>query len=607
MGKFKSSFFNRKILKLGNQVNVVLTGKWLFLSFSVGALAGIAALLFAFALDSTTHFLLYDLAGYKFPLPSGQGHEMGYTFTFSNAFEVGRPWLIIFLPAIGAGLAGLLSSKFAPETKGGGTDAVIKAYHFQKGIIKWYVPYVKFIASVLTVGSGGSAGREGPIGQIGAGLASFLGTKLGLSEKERKILLLAGLGAGIGAIFQCPIGGAIYSAEVLYKKDIESEGLMPSIIASIIAYSVFSSISGWKTVFLFDAVRFESPMELPFYILLSVLLTFVAIFYTRFYNGVKSNFFDKMVINDNYKPVIGGLIVGLIAVKFPAVLESSYGYLQEGLNGHLPIWFLLTLAFFKIITTTLTIKSGGSGGVFAPTLVIGGLLGGAYGLGMDQLFPDMISDPRGFILVGMAAFFASVEKVPIAATIMITEMSGSYELIIPLIFASSISYIGSQNWSLYTVQLDTKLDSPSYRGEFLTDAMDMVKVRSAFRPVKNMPILQLYDDVTSILKTFTTSELLVLPVKNAQNELMGLISLADLRSLLNQEESKWIVAADIMTPLYVLHLNDSITKAFHIFKDSNHPEIPVLAHGSESMVIGVLTERSFLIAYEKGLSSDHLH
>lgn len=607
MGKFRSSYFNRKILKLGNQVNVVLTGKWLFLSFAVGAMAGISALLFTFALDSTTHFLLYDLAGYKYPTPSGQAHDLEYVFSLSNAFEVGRPWLIIFLPAIGAGLAGLLATKFAPEAKGGGTDAVIKAYHYQKGVIKWYVPYVKFFASVLTVGSGGSAGREGPIGQISGGLASFMSTKLGLSEKERKILLLAGLGAGIGAIFQCPIGGAIYSAEVLYKKDIESEGLMPSIIASIIAYSVFSSISGWKTVFTFDAVRFEDPMELPFYILLSVLLTIVAIFYTRFYNGIKVSFFDKMVIHDNYKPVIGGLLVGLIAVKFPAVLESSYGYLQEGLNGHLPIWFMITLAFFKIITTTLTIKSGGSGGIFAPTLVIGGLLGGAYGLGMDQLFPDMINDPRGFILVGMAAFFASVEKVPIAATIMITEMSGSYELIIPLIFASSISYIGSQNWSLYTVQLDTKLDSPSYRGEFLTDAMDMVKVRAAFKPVKNMPILQLYDDVTSILKTFTTSELLVLPVKNAEKELMGLISLADLRSLLNQEESKWIVAADIMTPLYVLHLNDSITKAFHIFKDSNHPEIPVLAHGSDNVVIGVLTERSFLIAYEKGLSSDLMH
>ena len=604
MGKFRSSYLNRKMVQLGSQVNVVLTGKWLFISAGTGAIAGVCALIFAFTLDSTLHFFIHDLAGYNFPVPAGEIQNQNYTFSLSKSFEVTRPWLLLLLPAIGAGLAGLITTKFAPEAKGGGTDAVIKAYHNQKGVINWHVPIVKFIASVLTVGSGGSAGREGPIAHISAGLATFFASKLGLTEKERKIVLLAGMSAGIGAIFQCPLGSAIYSAEVLYKKDIESEGLMPSIIASIIAYSIFSSISGWKTIFKFDAVRFESPMELPLYILLSVLLTLAAIFYVRTYNTIKVSFFDKMMIHENYKPVIGGLLVGLIAMQFPAVLESSYGYIQEGLNGYLPIWFMLVLAVLKMFTTSLTIKSGASGGIFAPTLVIGGLFGGAYGLGLESLFPDLVTDPKGFILVGMAAFFASVEKVPIAATIMITEMSGSYELLVPLIFASSISFIGSQNWSLYSAQLYTKLDSATYRGEFMTDAMDLIKVRTAFKPVKSMPVLHLFDDVNTILKTFTSSELLVLPVKNKEQELVGLISLGDLRSLLNQEESQWIVAADIMSQLYVLHLNDPITKAFHIFKKSNHPEIPVLAHGSSKVVIGVLTERNFLIAYEKGLNTN---
>jgi CIC family chloride channel protein len=384
----------------------------------------------------------------------------------------------------------------------------------------------------------------------------------------------------------------------------ETEGLMPSIISSIIAYSVFSSISGWKTIFEFSAVKFEDPFELPLYILLSVFLTVIGIFYVKVLNSVKVNFYDKMMIHETWKPLIGGLVIGLIALQFPAILESSYGYLQEGLNGNLPFWFMVALASAKILTTAITIKSGASGGIFAPTMVIGGLFGGAFGLAIDYYFPGTIEDPKGFILVGMAAFFTSVEKVPIASTIMITEMSGSYELIVPLIFASSIAFIGSQNWSLYPVQLDTKLDSPTYRGEFIVEAMDRLKVRSAFKPVKTMPILYLYDDVSKILKAFTDSELLVLPVKNKDGKLMGLISLSDLRNLLNETNNQLIVAADIMTKLYVLHLNDSLTKAFHYFKESNHPEIPVLAHGSENLLIGVLTERNFLISYEKGLHTE---
>jgi len=603
LGLFRISYFNKKLARFGSQVDVVLTGKWLFLSLAVGIIAGLSALLFAFTLDTISHFLLTDLAGYHLPIPAGESSDKAYTFSLEQAFTVSVPWLIVLLPAVGAGFAGMLTTYAAPEAKGGGTDATIRAFHYQKGIVPWHVPIVKFVASILTVGTGGSAGREGPMSQVCGGFASVMANVFGLSEKERKVMLLAGMSAGIGAIFQCPIGSAIYSAEVLYKRDMETEGLMPSIISSIIAYSVFSSISGWKTIFEFSAVRFEDPTELPLYILLSILLTVIGIFYVKSLNSIKLNFFDKMHIHQNWKPVIGGLMVGVIAIKFPAILESSYGYLQEGLNGNLPIWFMVLLASVKILTTGLTVKSGASGGIFAPTMVIGGLFGGAFGLAIDHYFPGTITDPKGFILVGMAAFFASVEKVPIAATIMITEMSGSYELIVPLIFASSIAFIGSQKWSLYAVQLDTKLDSPSYRGEFMVEAMDRLKVRSAFKPVKHMPILHLYDDVSKVLKAFTESELLVLPVKNKEGDLVGLISLSDLRNLLNEADSQLIVAADIMSKLYILHLNDSITKAFHIFKESNHPEIPVLAHGSTTIVIGVLTERNFLIAYEKGLNS----
>lgn len=601
MRKFKNSYFNRKVLQLGNQVDIVLTGKWLFICVLVGILAGTSALAFVFVLDKFLQFNLSDLAGYQFPIPAGESSAKR-DFNLSDTLTVGKPWLLIIIPAIGAGLAGFLTNRFAEEAKGGGVDSVVKAYHNNNGYIRARVPFIKFLASVLTLGSGGSAGREGPIAHISGGLASYLASKLKLSAKERKIVLIAGVGAGIGAIFQSPIGGAIYSAEVLYKQDIESEGLMPSIIASIISYSIFSTFSGWNTVFQFDAVQFDKPAELPLYILLSIFLTLCAIFFSKTYNWFQTSFFDKISLNNYFKPILGGLLLGLIAFAFPAVLESGYGYLQEGLNGNLPIWFMLSLAFLKIFTTSLTVKSGASGGVFAPSLVIGGLFGGAFGLGIEKLFPNLISDPNGFILVGMAAFFASVEKVPIAATIMITEMSGSYELLVPLIFASSISFIGSQSWSLYKEQINTKLDSPSYRGEFLTESMEAVRVRSVFKAQRDIPVLSTYDNVNIILKTFTDSEMLVLPVKNKDNTLVGLISLSDVRLLLNESDDlSLIIAADIMNRFYALHLNDFISKAFEIFKETNLPEIPVLAHGLDNKVIGVLTERNFLIAYERSL------
>jgi len=602
--RFSTRYINTKLHGFNKAVNVVSTGRWILLTVLVGVVAGLGSTVFAYLLEHLQHFSFVVLGGYNHPLPVGEGGVGAKNFSLTQTLDIARRWAIVLLPMAGGLLSGLLVYLTTPPSDTQGIDSVIEAYHMNKGIIKPLVPVIRLVASVLTMGFGGSAGREGPMGQFGAGFGSFLGQKLKLSENERKILLMAGMGAGIGSIFRAPLGGAIFSAEVLYRKDMESEGLMPSIISSIVAYSVYASINGWSEIFTFKAIHFETPVELPLYIILALLLTVVGIFYVRVFIGFKSRVMDKMNLHPALKPALGGLLVGIIAFFFPAVMGSSYGYLQQALFGNLSIAFLLTLGILKIFATTFTLQSGGTGGDFAPSLVIGGVLGGAFGAFVFNYFPQIVSDPNGYVLVGMAAFFSAVGNVPIASTILITEMSGSYELLLPLIFASAISYIGAQSWSIYVEQLESRVDSISHRDEFMHEVLENVKVRSAYRPVPEMPVIDVRTPIHDILDAFTSSEALVLPVKNDANALVGLISLYDVRNLLNDEESSpLIIAADIMDTLYVLHLNDSLGKAFDFFIESGEPEVPVLANGSDNRPIGTLSERGFLIAYEKSVKA----
>lgn len=596
---FNSRKFRTNLHGLSRAVNVLSTGRWVLFCVLVGIAAGLMAVLFNYLLDLVHTFALEQTAGVPIPMEGQSEYSSDQLQLFSSIFTPFSRPLIIILPAIGGLLSGILVYKFAPEAEGQGTGAVIKSFHERKGVIKPLVPVVKLVASVLTIGSGGSAGKEGPLAQIGAGIGSYIGTKLKLSENERKLLMLAGMGAGIGAIFKAPIGGAIFSTEVLYRKDMESEGLMTSIIASIVGYSVYASIYGWESVFMFKSIQFQNALELPLFILLSVLLMIAGIVYSKLLHGPRRWIFDKISVPRYIKPAIGGLMVGVMGFFFPAIIGSSYGYLQAALNGQLTISFMLVLALLKTFSTSFTTQSGGSGGVFAPSLVIGGLIGGAFGYGMQLLFPGLSLAPEAYVLVGMGSFFAAAANVPIAATIMISEMSQSYGLIVPLLFASAIAFIGAQSWSIYDEQLPDRMASKAHRGEFLNEVLEKLKVRSAYRRIKDMPSINIRDNVQDILDLFTQAEALVLPVKNDDGQPVGIISLYDVRALLSQEPNSVIIAADIMYPPQFLHLNDPMSKAFEYFIQSGEPEIPILKHGSETEFIGVLSERNFLIAYEK--------
>src|SRR5579883_859173 len=346
--------------------------KWLFLSTLIGIIAGLGAIAFFWSIHFATDILLGRIVGYLPPNPTGEGGSM-----VMPLWSAARPWLLPLITAAGGLVAGIIVFTLAPEAEGHGTDAAIKAFHEGKPM-RARIPLIKLVASAITIGSGGSGGREGPAAQISAGFGSLLGGLLHLDIQDRRIALATGIGAGIGAIFRAPLGGAVLAAEILYLHDLEIEAIIPALIASIIGYSVFGAWSGWSPIFATRSdLAFTSPPQLLYYVVIGLLCGLIGWFYARGFYGI-THLFHRLPLPRWIKPAIGGLLVGLIGLVLPQALGMGYGWVQVSMGSgllSLPLWVVLVLPFAKILTTGLSIGSGGSGGIFGPGMVIGGMLG----------------------------------------------------------------------------------------------------------------------------------------------------------------------------------------------------------------------------------------
>lgn len=330
--------------------------KWLVLGALIGLVAGLGAIVFITAVETATKLLLEGIGGYSPALPIGEGNTVG-----DAAFA--RPWAIPLVAGLGGLISGVLVFRFAPEAEGHGTDAAIEAVHHNPRGIRPRATIVKLVASAATIGSGGLAGREGPTAQISAGFGSFLARRLELSPEDARIAVAVGVGAGIGAIFRAPLGGAVLGTEILYRDDLEPEALMPSIIASVVGFSIFGSVEGFTPIFgVLRTPQFDHPVQLFYYALLGVVAGLVARVYSRgFYGTVRLS--RRLPGHVMLKPALAGVLVGLIGLAFPAALGTGYGLLQQGMATGLEdkaIWFILALPLIKILATSLSIGSGGS-------------------------------------------------------------------------------------------------------------------------------------------------------------------------------------------------------------------------------------------------------
>ncbi len=580
--------------KLGSR-DIAVAGRWLFYFVLIGLIAGCGAIVFHYLCGLGMHYFLDMMAGYRPASPAGEHLLLPHTQTSFNK------WILLILPALGGLVSGWIVYTFAPEAEGHGTDAAIDAYHHKGGMIRARIPFIKTIASAITLTTGGSGGREGPIAQIGAGFGSFLATKFKLSERERRIMMAAGIGAGVGSIFRAPLAGALFAAEVLYRDpDFESEVIIPAGISSVVAYCTFCLVFGWGSLFDSPGFKFQNPLELGPYLVLACVLVVTAILYIKVFYGV-IGLFKKLSIPNHFKPAIGGLITGIIGFFLPYTLAFGYGIAQEAIYNQVAISTLIALAIGKIFTTSFSIGSGGSGGVFGPSIVIGGAMGGAVGKIFNLLIPSIVTSPGSFVIVGMAGFFAAASNTPISTIIFISEMTNSYHLLLPSLLVCSICYLLCQRWTIFENQVKSRIDSPAHAGEFMMDILQTIKVKDLRHLIKEVRCVNEDMPFSEFKKIFSSTKQHYFPVINSKGDFSGIFSSNDIREVIfTLHIEQLVVMKDIMVSdlIYTTPSEDLNTTLLKLTQ-KNIDALPVVEEDNSGHLIGLIYRRDIISHYNQ--------
>ncbi len=437
-------------------------------SVLLGIVGALGAQVFMFLLNLVGSYALGKVAGYQAPGLHADGG------TLQQIIGSHGLWLIPVVTTVGGLISGILVYSLAPEAEGHGTDTAVKAFHRTGGFIRARIAPLKTVASAITIGTGGAAGREGPTALISAGIGSIYASVTKRPDEERRLLVLMGMAAGLSAIFRSPIGTAIFAVEVLYR-DMEFDGpaLVYTMLASVVAYAVNGLFVGWAPLFAVPAHPMPQFTDYLSYVGLGLAAGILAVLVPIIFYRVRDGF-HLIPLPDHVKPAIGGLGVGLLAMWLPQVLGGGYGWIQLAINGKMALSLMALLVFAKLVALTLTVSSGGSGGVFAPSLFVGAMLGGVAAQVLHQ-------PPAPFVIVGMAALFAGAARVPFASMLMVTEMTGGYHLLVAAGLAVTVSYAiqraltaGSRYPSLYEAQVRRPADSPAHHQEQVEIALHLL-------------------------------------------------------------------------------------------------------------------------------------
>jgi chloride channel protein, CIC family len=596
-----------QFLRLGSQ-RVRSQVRLLGLAALVGVVAGFGGIVFYVATRVVEHYALGVVAGY-YPQPHPGGEPSLPWLT--GSVHPFYPWLLLLVPTLGGIASGLLVFTLAPEAEGHGTDAVISAYHNKQGQIRPRVPLVKIVASAITLGTGGSGGREGPIAQIGAGFGSLLANVLRLRAVDRRVLMAAGMGAGIAAIFRAPLAGTIFAAEVLYRSpEFEAEVIIPAGIASVVAYCIFGAFTGWSPLFTIPDMAFKNPLELGPYLILALFMAMLAMLYTHSFYGFKG-LFGRLPIRKHFRPAIGAFLTGLFGLvlyfafgrseNVLAVLAFGYSALQRALtaDGGAGAAVLMTIALGKILTTSLTIGSGGSGGVFGPSMVIGGCAGGALGIVLHNIWPAAVPHPASFVIVGMAGFFAAAAKTPFSTLIIVSEMTGGYSLLLPSLWVCTLSFILSDQKSIYSSQVEGRSRSPAHQGSYVREVLAEVRVREFLSPQWAPVGLHRNDSLDTVLSQLGSAPYGILPVMDDDGRLLGVVNFDEVHLVPDAATMRVLVLAeDLMrTDIRPLTPDDTLDKALELFVENDLMVLPVVHDLEERRVVGMVRRYQIASAY----------
>lgn len=539
--------------------------------------------------------------GFRLMIRVVQQSAWGESVVSLDRFESLPWWWLLAIPTLGGLIVGPLVHFLAREAKGHGVPEVMEAVALRSGVIRPRLVVIKSLASAISIGSGGSVGREGPIVQIGSAIGSTLGQWLRVSGHRLRTLVGCGAAAGIAATFNAPLAGALFAVEVILG-DFGVTRFSPIVIASVMATVVSRAFLGNSPAFVVPSYEMVSAWELITYLILGVLSGAVALSFTTILYKME-DIFDRIPIAPWLRTPIGGLLIGIIGLSFPQIFGTGYETIERALAGDLVLPLLGLLLVIKILATGITIGSGGSGGVFAPSLFLGAMTGGAVGIVANMWFPELSAGPGAYALVGMGAVVAGTTHAPITAILILFELTLDYKLILPLMAACIISTLMAtqlRRESIYTLKL-------LRRGVDIHQGRDINVLRSLrVGPVMSANCVTVgnKEPFGSLIDLMAGSNQAYFYVVKNDGSLHGVIAVPEIRNMLLEADlpMDMLVAEDLAREdVPTLSPEQDLDTVMRLFSGKNREEFPVVASEGERRFLGIVTRRHILDAYNHEL------
>jgi CIC family chloride channel protein len=512
----------------------------------------------------------------------------------------------ILAPTIGGLFVGLIVFLVAKEAKGHGVPEVMESIALRNGVIRARVVLAKLLASSICIGSGGSTGREGPVIQIGASVGSTIGQFLRVNPERMKIFVACGAAAGIAAAFNAPVAGALFSVEVILG-DFGVAQFSPIVIASVVATVVSRWFLGNYPAFKVPEYQLVSPVELIPYAILGIIAGLVALMFIKVLYSIE-DYFEKMKLHAVIQTMLGGLMIGIMGIFVPHIYGIGYNSMDQALQGELPWLLMFGLIFFKIFATSISLGSGGSGGIFAPALFLGTMTGGFFGALVHKVIPDHSATSGAYSLVGMGAVVAGATHAPITAILIIFEMTGDYAIILPLMISAIIATVLTtklKKESIYTLKLVRRgVDLFRGREVNILRALTVSKIMNT-KPVIIPPDLTF----TELLELVVSQPNTHFFVVNQENELLGSVSLQDVRGVLLDQDyiTDWLIAMDLVNSnIPRVEANDDLGSVMKLFGIYDTEEIPVVDSIEKKHIVGSVERRDIINIYNKELVKKNL-
>lgn len=569
----------------------------------IGLSAGLANIMFRTCVDFFHHTVFKGGMVALFGEQCLEFVESGKVFLFT---EVGSKILLLpLIPIAGMLLLIPLSYFFPGQVNGYGFTKFLRKVNIEGGRIKFRNIFLKTISTSLTIGTGGSAGVEGPIAMVGGAVGSQVGQFFRVSGDRMKVYIAAGCAGGIGAMFNAPMAGVFFASEIVLLGTYEMSSFSALVVSSALATVISRAYYGEHPAFPIPDYNVVNLMvEIPLYVLMGILIGVIAVMHIRLFYYIRDRF-DELQIHPYIKPIMGAFIIGMVGICFPQIMGDGYFYIEQVLHDRGVLWVMFLLIFLKMAMTGVTLGSGGAGGVFAPALFIGAMIGGTYGAFCHMLFPSFVAGSGAYAAVGIGAFLAATTHSPLTAIFLLFEMTGNYKIIVPVMLASIVGTVVSKHLfhdSIDTVDFSREgIDIHEGRE---TAVMRSLKVGVAMQ--EDVAFISEHANVNQLLKIFSmVSNSFYFPVlaesgKNA-GQMVGIISLQDVKSIIHDEELRLCSTVGNICTRKVVTLtpDDSFYDAMTMFVIKGIEEIPVVESNENRWVVGMLKRTDVITTYNR--------